>query len=232
MCALASVPVLDHVVLAARSLDAIDDALAELGLTAGSGRAIPGSGLSNRMVAVGTQLLELHYPDGTPVAEDGPPYALTQRRALQAHPELTLVPVAFVVRYPTEDSLRAASEQAGYPVLEMPPEPPNGGAYLLGGLGAGFERPWLPAFIHWAQSPHLPPALVDDHDRGPNEGRLTLDVSGPPDELRAWCGSAPEGVTVEEGVAGPLRVWIHRSEGTQAVGLPPAGAPGLLLAPS
>ncbi|MGW3974479.1 VOC family protein [Streptomyces ardesiacus] len=223
MRTLASVPALDHVVLAARSLDDIDAALAGLGLTAGSGRAIPGAGPSNRMVPVGTRLLELHYPEGTPVANDGPPCALAQRHALQAHPELTLVPVAFVVRYPAEDSLRAPSGQAGYPVPEMPPEPPNGGAYLLGGLGAGFERPWLPALIHWTQPPHLPPTLVDDHDRGPNEGRLTLDASGPPDELPAWRGSVPEGVTVEEGGAGPLRVWIHPSEGAQAVGLPSAG---------
>jgi len=39
-------PVLDHVVLAARDRDDVDTHLAALELTAGSSRAIPGTGLS------------------------------------------------------------------------------------------------------------------------------------------------------------------------------------------
>ncbi|MDT0269022.1 VOC family protein [Streptomyces sp. DSM 44915] len=215
-------PVLDHVVLAARDRAAIEEALAALGLRAGSGRAIPGAGLSNVMVAVGSQLLELHYPDGSPVAEGAPPYAQAQRAALAAHPDVPLVPVAWVVRYPSEAELRAASARVGYPVVEVPAEPPNEAPHLLGGLGAAFERPWLPALIHWSAAPHLPPTLVEDRGRGPNEGRLTLDVSGPADELRAWCGALPRRVEIGAGTAGPLRAWLRRPDGTSAaLGLPP-----------
>lgn len=213
--------ILDHVVLAARSRDDIDEQLADVGLRAGSSRSIPGAGLANVVVAVGTQLLELHYPDGSPIADGGPPYARVQREALDANPATALVPVAWIVRYETEDLLREAGTRVGYPVLEIPPEPPNNAPYLLGGLGAAFERPWLPAFIHWSRSPHLPPTLVGDHDTGPNEGWLSLDVSGPEHELRDWCGSIPSGVNLEEGHAGPLRVWVHRThDEPKAIGLP------------
>ena len=215
-------PVLDHVVLAARSRADIDAQLAELGLAAGSGRSIPGAGLANVVVAVGTQLLEAHYPDGTPVEEGGPPYARTQRETLEAHPDVTMIPVAWVVRFESEHLLRAASDRAGYPTIAVPSEPPNNGPYLLGGFGAAFERPWLPAFIHWSRPPHLPPPLVKDRVRGPNQGWLTLDVAGPEAELHEWCGSVPGRVRVEAGQAGPLRVWVHAPHrAARAVGLPP-----------
>jgi Glyoxalase-like domain len=214
-------PALDHVVLAARSRDDIDEQLAELGLSVGSGRAIPGAGLSNVVVAVGTQLLELHYPDGSPVDEGGPPFAQVQQVALRANPDSALVPVAWLVRYATEDLLREASTRVGYPVMEIPPEPPNNAPYLLGGFGAAFERPWLPALIYWTRSPHLPPPLVDDLDSGPNEGWLSLDVSAPDNDVREWCGSIPSGVDLEAGLGGPLRVWHHQTGADpRAIGLP------------
>ncbi|MGC7102875.1 hypothetical protein ACPZ19_50125 [Amycolatopsis lurida] len=114
-------PVLDHIVLAARRRKDIDAQLAELGLTPGSERAIPGTGLSNVVVAVGSQLLEIHYPDGTPVAEGAPPYARIQQQALAATPDTALVPVAWVVRYRTEGRLREVSTRVGYPVIEIHP---------------------------------------------------------------------------------------------------------------
>lgn len=214
-------PVLDHVVLAARRREDIDTHLIELGLTAGSSRAIPGTGLSNVVVAVGSQLLEFHHPDGSPVAEGAPPYARVQRETLAAHPDASLVPVAWIVRYGTEAELREASARVGHPVIEVPAEPPNNAPYLLGGFGAAFERPWLPAFLHWSQPPHLPPTLAEDHGRTAQEGRLGLDVSAPDDAIVQWCGSVPADVRVEAGTAGLLRVWIHRP-GTEpaAVGLP------------
>lgn len=213
-------PVLDHVVLAARSRSDIDSQLAEIGLRPGSARAIPGAGLSNVVVAVGTQLLELHHPDGSAVAEDAPPYLRVQQEALEAHPDAAVVPVAWVVRFDTDEGLRTVSEAAGYPVLEIPAEPPNNAPYLMGGFGAAFERPWLPMFIHWPTPPHVPPRLVADRDRTPT-GRLGLDVSGPEVELRDWCGGVPSGVRIEAGHAGPLRVRIH-GEGAEShvIGLP------------
>lgn len=217
-----SEPVLDHVVLAARRHEDIDDQLAELGLTAGSGRVIPGAGLSNVVVAIGSQLLEIHYPDGSPVAEGAPPYASLQRKALAANPGTTLAPVAWVVRYGTEDALRAASERAGYPVVAVPAEPPNNAPYLMGAFGAAFDRPWLPMFIHWTNAPHVPPTLADDHGRKPNAGWLGLDVSAPDDAILGWCGGEPAGVRVESGNAGPLRVWLHRDGAEpKAIGLLP-----------
>jgi hypothetical protein len=215
-------PELDHIVIAARRREDIDTQLTELGLTAGSGRAIPGTGLSNVVVAVGSQLLEIHYPDGSPIAEDTPPYARIQREALAANPDVALLPVAWLVRFRTEELLREASARVGYPVVAVPAEPPNNAAHLLGALGAAFDRPWLPAFIHWTRPPHLPPTLADDHGRVPNEGRLGLDVSAPDNALADWCGSAPSGVRLETGGAGPLRAWIHHA-GTEprAIGLPP-----------
>ena len=171
--------VLDHVVLAARRREDIDEPLAALGLVPGSARSIPGTGPSNVVVAVGTQLLELHYPDASPVDEGSPPYAHIQRQVLDTHLDTALVPVAWVVRFGSEGRLRAAGRRVGYPVIDAPPEPPNGAPYLLGGLGAAFERPWLPAFIHWPHPPHLPPRLVGDAASEPVEGKLGLDVSGP-----------------------------------------------------
>ncbi|MEJ3653298.1 hypothetical protein WEH80_18805 [Actinomycetes bacterium KLBMP 9759] len=220
--------VLDHIVLATRSRDDVDSLLTELGLAAGSGRSIPGAGLSNVVVAVGTQLLEFHYPDGGTIDEGSPPFARVQREALTAHPDVAAIPVAWLVRYPTEDLLRRASARVALPVIEVPAEPPNDAPYLLGGFGAAFERPWLPAFIHWPRFPHVPPPLVGDRDRGPNEGWLGLDVSGPEDELRAWCGSIPRGVTIEAGNAGPLRARIHHADtGSRTIGLPATGSPAL-----
>ncbi|MDY7105155.1 MAG: hypothetical protein S0880_28550 [Actinomycetota bacterium] len=216
-------PALDHVVLAARSRADIDAQLAAMGLEAGSSRSIPGAGLSNVVVAVGTQLLELHHPDDTPIAAAAPPYARIQQEALRAHPDVALVPVAWLVRFETEPQLREASARAGYPVVAVPAEPPNDAPHLLGGLGAAFDRPWLRAFIHWSRPPHLPPTLVADHDRGPNDGHLGLDVSGPADEIATWCGTLPPDVTVEAGDAGPLRVRIHRADADPAIiGIPPA----------
>lgn len=142
--------------------------------------------------------------------------------ALAAHPDTTLLPVAWLVRYGTEDLLREASTQVGRPVMEMPAEPPNNAPYLLGAFGTAFDRPWLPMFIHWTRPPHLPPTLADDHGRAPNEGWLELDVSAPDDAVADWCGTVPAGVRLEAGSAGPLRVWIHHADAEpRAVGLPP-----------
>lgn len=203
------VPALDHVVVAARDRTSIEKLLSEAGLTAGSSRVIPGAGLSNIVVAVGTQLLEFHHPDGNEAAPGAPPFAQIQATVLAAHPEVDLIPVAWLIRFPTADLLRAASARVQCPVAEVPAEPPNNAAHLLGALGPAFTRPWLPAFLHWLDAPHVPPRLADDHD-GPVAGQIGLEVSGPEDELRDWCGGWPDGVSALPGRAGPQRVSVHR----------------------
>ncbi|MFP5020337.1 VOC family protein [Pseudonocardia phyllosphaerae] len=209
-------PQLDHVVLATRSRADADTAIGDLGLTAGSRRALPGTGLSNVVVAVGSQLLEIHHPDGSEVTPDAPPYGRIEQRVLADRPDAFAAPVAWVLRLPTETALRETAERLGYPVVEIPAEPPNNAGHLLTGLGANLDRPWLPIFMHWVAPPHVPPRLADATGEPP-AGHLELEISAPEDALREWCPDLPDAVSVQPGRDGPLRVRIVLDDGTTHV---------------
>lgn len=189
--------VLDHVVLAARRREDIDEPLAALGLVPGSARSIPGTGPSNVVVAVGTQLLELHYPDASPVDEGSPPYARIQRQVLDAHPDTALIPVAWVVRFGS--------------VTDVPPEPPNGAPYLLGGLGGRIRRTCPRGWSATRRANRSKGSL----------GSMSPARKNPEEEVRDWCEGMPADVRFESGRTGPLRVRVDRPEiQPAALGLP------------
>ncbi|OJF14085.1 VOC family protein [Couchioplanes caeruleus] len=215
-------PILDHVVFAARSRDDAERALGETGLSVIAGRTMDGMGLSNVFIPLGSAMLEVHYPNGEPATAAGPPYAQIQRDALAAHPDVALLPVTWLVRFDDVERLREVSAADGCSVDEIPargavPE------FLLGGFGPALTRPWLPALIHWPQPPgERLAARTAPHTRRPS-GELTLDVSGPAEEITAWCGGPPRGVVVHRGSAGPLRVHVGLADGGIAILGQPTG---------
>jgi hypothetical protein len=204
---------LDHVVLAARSRSAAERSLERAGLGVARGRELPGLGLSNLVVPLGSALLEVHYPDGRTPAPDTPPLLDIDRDALAAAPAAPLVPVAWIVAYEDRARLLALAELHDAPVLDAPDEGPGFPPYVLAGFGATYDRPWLPALIHWPV-PHAerPAALPAPHRRRPT-GISRLDVAGPVDDIRRWCGGWPAGVHAVDGTDGPRSVEVGFADG-------------------
>lgn len=207
---------IDHVVLAARTKHDAEQVLHQAGLGIARGRVIPGLGLSNLVVPLGQGLLEIHYPNGQPPAPDAPPLLAFDTKALAAHPTAPLVPMAWLVLVEDERRLRDLAAANQVPVLEAPTEGPGFPPYLLAGYGANFDRRWLPVLIHW---PEGPPALSASHRRQP-VGITRIDVAGPAEDIKRWCGGTPRGLHAVPGTGGPLRVEIGFVDGaTLTLGL-------------
>lgn len=215
---------LDHVVLAARSRADAEAELRRVGLGVARGRELPGLGLSNLVVPLGTALLEVHYPNGRSPAADAPPLLAIDRAALDAAPTAPLVPVAWIVAYEDEARLRSLAAAHDAPVLEAPDEGPGFPPYVLAGFGATFDRPWLPALIHWpVPAAERPAALTAPHRRRPT-WVVGLDVAGPRDDITRWCGGLPDGVRCHPGRTGPRAVEIGFGDGaTATLGVPVTG---------
>ncbi|WP_052668518.1 VOC family protein [Nitriliruptor alkaliphilus] len=208
---------IDHVVLAARSRRDAERALTEAGLGVARGRELPGLGLSNLVVPLGDALLEVHYPDGRTPDAAAPPLLRIDRAALEADPEEPLVPVAWIVAYEREDELRDLASTNDAPIHESPAEGPGFPPYVLAGFGATFDRPWLPALIHWPVPPaQRPAALAADHRRHPT-GIQRLDVDGPADDIAAWCGGHPPALRCGPGHRGPRAVTVGFADGGSTV---------------
>lgn len=201
---------IDHVVLAARTKADAERALSRAGLGIARGRTIPGLGLSNLVVPLGQGLLEVHYPNGEPPAPGSPPLLDFDREALVANPSAPLVPMAWLVLMEDERRLRELAAANDMSVLEVPAEGPGFPPYTLAGFGANFDRRWLPCLIHWSEGP---PALSASHRHQP-VGITRIDVAGPADDIRRWCGGAPRGLNAVPGTSGPLRVEIGYVDGT------------------
>lgn len=205
-------PVIDHVVLAARDRTSAEDVLADTGLGVGSSRLIPDAGLSNLVVPFGDSSLEIHYPNGEEPVAGAPPYLSAQRKALAAHPDAALVPVAWIVRYEDREWFRRAAEATGYPIPHSQDDEPDLPGYQLGGLGAGFERPWLPALIHWDMGRDSRPSARPAEHRREVVGTLGLEVSGPRQEIIDWCqGEVPDLIS-HDGQRGLMRVHVHLAD--------------------
>lgn len=208
---------IDHVVLAARSRRDAEQALHTAGLSVARGRQLPGLGLSNLVVPLGEALLEVHYPDGTMPAAEAPPLLRIDRVALEATPDVPLVPVAWIVAFEEEASLRALASRHDAPVHEAPSEGAGFPPYVLAGFGATFDRPWLPALIHWPVPPaERPAALAADHRRRPT-GIERLDVEGPADDITGWCGGHPPALHCLPGSSGPRAVTVGFADGGTTV---------------
>jgi hypothetical protein len=201
---------IDHVVLAARTKADAEQVLSHAGLGIARGRAIQGLGLSNLVVPLGQGLLEIHYPNGEPLAPGSPPLLDFDTEALAAHPSAPLIPMAWLVLVEDERRLRELAATNDMPVLEVPAEGPDFPPYTLAGFGANFDRRWLPCLIHW---PEGPPALSAAHRHQP-VGITRIDVAGPADDIRRWCGETPRRLNAVRGTAGPLRVEIGFVDGT------------------
>jgi hypothetical protein len=203
----------DHVVLAARNRAHAEQALDAVGLSVARGRALPGLGLSNLVVPLGRSLLEVHYPDGREPAPGAPPLLDIDRASLAARPSTPLVPVAWIVAYEDEAELRQLADRNHAPIIEAPEEGPGFPRYVLAGFGATFDRPWLPALIHWPiPLEERPAALPVDHRR-PVTGIDRIVVSGPVEDIAAWCGGVPRGVHTAPGRRGPQAVRVGVGEG-------------------
>ncbi len=205
---------LDHVVLAARDRATAERVLGDAGLGIARGRVIPGLGLSNLVVPLGRSCLEVHYPNGETPAPGAPPLRDLDRAALDAHPTVPLVPVAWLVLIDDDARLREVAAANGAPVSEVASTGPGYPPYVLGGFGVTFDRPWLPALIHWPVPYSERPAALDaPHTRRP-EGIAGIEVSGPADDIRSWCGGTPVGLRTGPGTAGPLSVEVGLADGT------------------
>lgn len=203
---------IDHVVLAARSREEAEQALAQAGLAVARERVIPGLGLSNLVVPLRHgQILEIHYPNGETPAAGAPPLLEFDQEALAAHPTDLLIPMAWLVVIEDEDRLREQAAIHDMPVLEVPAEGPAFPPYILAGFGANFERRYLPCLIHW---PNDHPALAAPHRRAP-VGITRIEVAGPPDVITTWCGDRPNGLHTLPGTTGPQRVEVAFADGTR-----------------
>jgi hypothetical protein len=202
---------IDHVVLVARSRADAERALSEAGLGVARGRTIPGLGLSNLVVPIGrSQLLEIHYPNDEAPAPGAPPLLQFDREALDAHPEADFVPMAWLVVIEEDSRLRELAAVNDMSVMEAPAEGPGFPPYTLGGFGENFVHRWRPCLIHW---PEGAPPLTAPHRRQP-AGITRIDVAGPEDEIRRWCGGELRGLRVTSGTAGPQRVEVGFVDGT------------------
>lgn len=201
---------IDHVVLAARTKDEAEQVLSRAGLGIARGRTIPGLGLSNLVVPLGQGLLEIHYPNGEPPAPGAPPLLEFDREALAAHPLEPLVPMAWLVLMEDEQRLHELAAANDAPILDAPADGPGFPPYTLAGFGSNFDRRWLPCLIHW---PEGSPALSAPHRRQPL-GITRIDVAGPEDDIRRWCGGTPRVLHTVPGTAGPLRVEIGFADTT------------------
>ncbi|MBO3733026.1 VOC family protein [Glycomyces niveus] len=201
---------IDHVVLATRSRQEAEQALAEAGLGIARGRELPGLGLSNLVVPLRHgQLLEVHYPNGKAPAPGAPPLLRFDSEALELHPEDTLIPVAWLVAVEEEARLRELAARHAMSLIEAPAEGPGFPPYLLAGFGQNFARRYLPCLIHWSEG--FPP-LRAEHGREP-VGITGIDVAGPRDVIEDWCGDRPAGLRTVPGTSGAVRVEIGFADG-------------------
>ncbi|MGP3974247.1 VOC family protein [Streptomyces sp. 8N114] len=205
---------IDHVVLAARNKADAERELSRAGLGIARGRTIPGLGLSNLVVPLGRSLLEIQYPNGESPAPGAPPLVDIDRRAFAAHPSTPLIPVAWLVLVEDAERLRQLAADNNAPVTEAAAEGPGFPPYALAGFGATFDRPWLPFLIHWpVPEDERPAALTAPHQRRPT-GITRVDVAGPVDDIRRWCGDHPRGLHALPGTSGPRRVEVGFADGS------------------
>jgi hypothetical protein len=205
---------IDHVVYAARTREDAEALLDGAGLAVARGRTIPGVGLSNLVVPLGHDLLEITYPNGEPVTPGAPPLLELHKKAVATHPSDPLVPTAWLVLVEDERRLRELAAANGMPVMETTAAGPGHPPYTLAGFGATFDRPWLPFLIHWpVPAAERPAALAAQHRRRP-VGITGIEVAGPADEIVRWCGGHPQGLRTVAGTAGPLLVEVGFADGT------------------
>jgi hypothetical protein len=205
---------IDHVVLVARTRDDAEDVLSKAGLAIARGRAIPGLGVSNLVVPLGKTLLEITYPNGEPAAAGAPPLIELHQKAFAAYPSEPLIPKAWLVQVEDEGRLRELAATNDIAVTEAPAQGPGYPPYTLAGFAATLDRPWLPMLIHWPVPEHeRPAALTTPHRRRP-VGIIGVDVAGPAEEIRRWCGELPRGLRSVPGTAGPQRVEVGFADGT------------------
>jgi hypothetical protein len=208
---------IDHVVFAARAKEDAEDVLNGAGLAIARGRTIPGAGVSNLVVPLGRSLLEIQYPNGETPAAGAPPFLELDRKAFAAHPSDRLIPMAWLVLVEQERRLRELAAANDAPVIEAPAEGPGYPAYTLAGVGVTFDRPWIPFLIHWpVPVEQRPAALAAPHRRLPT-GINRIEVAGPADEIRRWCGEEPQGLQSVTGSDGPRRVEVGFADGPPVI---------------
>lgn len=202
---------IDHVVLAVRSRAEAEQELERAGLGVAGGRTIPGMGLSNLIVPLNSnQFLEIHYPNGESPAPGAPPLLEFDQQAFATHSSVPVIPMAWLVRISEVAILQDLAAANGEAVIEVPSEGPGLPSYSLVGFGANFARRWLPALIYWPGG--LPP-LSAAHKRRPS-GIIEIEVAGPKDEIRQWCGGVPRSLKTLPGTEGPQRVTIGFADGS------------------
>jgi hypothetical protein len=118
------------------------------------------------------------------------------------------------VQVEDEGRLRELAATNDIAVTEAPAQGPGYPPYTLAGFAATLDRPWLPMLIHWPVPEHeRPAALTTPHRRRP-VGIIGVDVAGPAEEIRRWCGELPRGLRSVPGTAGPQRVEVGFADGT------------------
>lgn len=177
---------LDHVVLAARDLDAAARLLGLLGLQSYPGGRHPGLGTANRVVPLADAYLELMaVVDRT---ESGAWTELIDSLATEAGR-----PALWCVR---TDELDAEAARLGLAAVPMARELPDGStlSWRLAGVEAAVAEPFLPFFIEW-DDPTRHPAR-----RGEPQGRIVrLELGGDEARLHDWLGGAEAPVRVLPG---------------------------------
>jgi hypothetical protein len=193
---------LDHIVIAAHSLDAADRIAARAGLTARAGGRHPAQGTANALVALDGAYLEIVMVADA-IAKASSVWA--QFIAKRATADVALAAWCVAV-----DDLDAVCRRLGLVAADWSRERPDGGTlrWRLAGVEDAITDPLLPFFIDW----QVPAAA---HPAFGGVGRVeAIDLAGDRSRLADWLGGVPESVRVTAGDSAIRRVTLRTALGS------------------
>jgi hypothetical protein len=203
---------IDHVVLAARDLDASAARMWEQhGLRFVPGGRHPLWGTANMIAPLGANYLEL-----LGVVDEGVGPGTVLGRTLL---ELSAEGDRWFSVCLRDDDLELTAARLGLTVEPGGRTRPDGTEVRWRGAGIDErgEELWLPFFIAWDVPAALHPGAAPAEHRVPFEGIASVEVGGDEARLREWLGGADAPIRVVPGDAGVRRVVLALDEGQELV---------------
>ena len=199
---------IDHVVIAARDLDAVARALeTEHGLVSVAGGRHPNWGTANRIVPLGASYLEL-----VAVVDKATAAASTFGSWVAAASAGVLQPLGWAVR---TDDLDVATSRLGLTISPGSRLRADGQTltWRLAGVERAVDEPALPFFIEWGPSTPLPGLTPVAHRCGDDVRLARLELRGDVNRLATWLGPHQLCIAISPGAPALTRIVLTAPNG-------------------